>query len=189
MVIKMMSELIAKHDFFETGRKIELWGTLTICLGALIIAIGILSRMIFTPTLPIHPDYIRVYIIIGSILTATGFIINYYGLEWIKNEAKKTEKQLKKRKQTQQWTEVQKTYNEYIEHFGNQLLKGGISFASIGILTFTYAWAALKYLLRQYTDYDVFISLIIVTACLVTAAILLVSGQYWRNRAKKTDII
>ncbi|MFB0563696.1 MAG: hypothetical protein ACETWM_21055 [Candidatus Lokiarchaeia archaeon] len=184
-----MSELISKHDFFETGRKIELWGTLAICLGALIIAIGILSRMIFTPILPIYPDYIRVYIVIGSILTITGFIIKYYGLKWIRNEAQKTENQLKKQKQTPQWTQVQKTYNEYTEHFGNQLLKGGISFVSIGILTFTYAWVALHYLFRQYTDYDVFISLIIVTACLVTAAILLVIGEYWRNRAKKSDII
>lgn len=184
-----MSKIITKHDFFETGRKIQLWGTLTISLGALIIALGILSRMIYTPTLPIYPDYIRVYIISGSILAITGFIVSYYGLKWIRNEAQKTENQLKKRKQTQQWTEVQKIFNEYTEHYGNQLLKGGISFTSIGILTFTYAWVALHYLLRQYTDYDVFISLIIVTACLTTAAILLVCGQYWRNRAQKSDII
>ncbi|MGQ9719824.1 MAG: hypothetical protein ACUVXA_00680 [Candidatus Jordarchaeum sp.] len=184
-----MSEHIVKHDFFETGRKIQLWGTLITCLGFLIISTGILTRMIFTPIPPITPDYIRVYIISSIILTITGFTINYYGLKWIKNQAQQTKKQLQKQKQTQKWTEIQKTFNEYTDHYGNQLLKGGISFASIGILTFSYAWVALHHLLRKYTDFDVYLSLIIVVACLITTATLLAYGQYWKNRAQKNDII
>ena len=184
----MMSELLAKHEFIEIGRKIELWGTFITCLGIISIATGIITRMIYPPLPPIHPDYLRVYTIISIILTASGITTNYYGLKWIKKEAKKTEKQLKKARENQ-YEKFHKTFYDYMEHFGNQLLKGGISFASTGLLTFTYAWIAVNYLLRQYTDFDVYISLIIVTACLAAATVLLVFGEYWRTKAQKSDII
>ncbi|MEM3593737.1 MAG: hypothetical protein QXS27_03320, partial [Candidatus Jordarchaeaceae archaeon] len=100
-----------------------------------------------------------------------------------------TEKELKKTKENQEIEELKKTLNEYIEHYGNQLLKGAISFASTATITFTYAWIAVHNLFRQYSDYDVFLSLIIVTACLATTAVLITYGQYWRNRAQKQNII
>jgi membrane protein DedA with SNARE-associated domain len=140
--------------------------------------------MIFTPTPPIYPDYIRIFIILGASLIITGSIINYLASRWMKKE---TQKELKKTKKTQKLEELQKNLKDHTEHFGYQLQKSGIAFTSIGILTFAYAWIAVVYLLRGYSDYDVFLSLIIVTACLATAAILIVYGEYWRNRAKKTE--
>jgi membrane protein DedA with SNARE-associated domain len=140
--------------------------------------------MIFTPYPPTYPDYIRIFIILSASLIITGSIINYLTSRWMKKE---TQKELKKTKKTQKPEELQKNLKDHTEHFGYQLQKGGIAFASIGLLTFAYSWVAVNYLLRRYTDYDVFLSLIIVTACLATAAILLVYGEYWRNRAKKTE--
>jgi Na+/melibiose symporter-like transporter len=187
MVKKMMKEIIAKHEFIELGKKLELWGTLLVCLGVISISTGILARIIFKPLPPLFPDYLRVFLTIGFTLTILGIIITYYTLKWIKNNYKKTEKELKKAKENQK-TELKKTLNEYIEHYGNQLLKGAISFASTAAITFAYAWIAVHNLFRQYSDYDVFLSLIIVTACLATTAVLIVYGQYWRNRAQKQNI-
>ncbi|MEM2958765.1 MAG: hypothetical protein QW261_10760 [Candidatus Jordarchaeaceae archaeon] len=184
-----MNELVTKHEFIELGKKLELWGTLVVCLGVISISTGILARIIFKPLPPLFPDYLKVFLTIGFTLTILGIIITYYTLKWIKNNYKKTEKELKKTKENQEIEELKKTLNEYIEHYGNQLLKGAISFASTATITFTYAWIAVHNLLRQYSDYDVFLSLIIVTACLATTAVLITYGQYWRNRAQKQNII
>nr|MDO8079675.1 hypothetical protein [Candidatus Freyarchaeota archaeon] len=189
----MIGELLIKYDFLKIGRKLELWGTLVTTLGVISITTGILSRMIFTPIIPIYPDYIRIFVILGSSLIISGGIINYLTLRWMKKETQKTQNNLIKTKKTQEWEEFQKTSKDYIEHFGYQLQKGGISFASLGILTFAYAWVAVHNILKiyssynVYSNYDVFISLIIVTACLATAAVLLIYGDYWKNRAKKTE--
>lgn len=187
-VKKLMNELVTKHEFIELGKKLELWGTLVVCLGVISISTGILARIIFKPLPPLFPDYLKVFLTIGFTLTILGIIITYYTLKWIKNNYKKTEKELKKTKENQEIEELKKTLNEYIEHYGNQLLKGAISFASTATITFTYAWIAVHNLLRQYSDYDVFLSLIIVTACLATTAVLITYGQYWRNRAQKQNI-
>jgi hypothetical protein len=188
----MTKALRIKYDFLETGKKLELWGIFVTTLGAISITTAILSRTIFTPTIPIYPDYTKVFIILGTSLITLGSIINYLTLKWMKKETQKTQNNLKTKK-TQEWQQFQKTTKDYLEHFGYQLQKGGISFASLAILTFTYAWTAVHNTIKIYTshniytNYDVFISLIIVTTSLTTAAILLIYGEYWRNKAKKTE--
>jgi membrane protein DedA with SNARE-associated domain len=179
------SELITKYDFIGTGVKLELWGIFATCLGVVSITTEIVTRLIFTPYPPTYPDFIRIFIILSASLIIAGSIINYLTSRWMKKE---TQKELKKSKKTQKSEELQKDLKDHTEHFGYQLQKSGIAFFVIGVLTFVYSWVAVSTLLRTYTDYDVFLSLIIVTACFVTAAILLVYGEYWRNRAKKTEI-
>ena len=167
MVIKMKTELYVKYDFIKIGQKLELWGTLVTTLGVVSIATGILSRIIFLPVIPIYPDYIRIFIILSSGLIISGSVINYLASRWMKKETQKIQNNFKKTKKTQEWEELQKTSKDYMEHFGYQLQKGGISFASIGILTFSYAWIAVHNIFEiyssfnVYSNYDVFISLIL----------------------------
>lgn len=189
----MKTEILKKYNFLKTARKLELLGTLITTLGAISITTGILSRMIFTPILPIYPEHIIIFIVLGTSLITSGNITNYLTLKWMKKEARKTQNNLKKTKKTQEAEQLQKTTKDYMEHFGYQLQKGGISFASLGILTFAYAWTAVHNTIKIYTsyniytNYDIYISLLIVTASLTTAAVLLIYGEYWKNKDQKTE--
>lgn len=112
-------------------------------------------------------------------------------MRWIKKETQKIQDDLKNNKKIQELEKIQKTTKDYMEHFGYQLQKGGISFTSLAILTLTYAWIAAHDTFRTYisyniyTNYDIYVSLIIVTASLAVAATLLIYGEYWKNKAKK----
>lgn len=188
----MTSEKTKQH-FLETGKKLELSGTLITILGTIITATGTLSRIIFTSSPLIYSDYTITSIILGTSLITTGSIINYLTLKWMKREKQKIQNNLKNNKKTQELEKFQKTTREQMEHFGYQLQKGGISFASLAILTLTYAWIAVHNPLKIYTSYniytnhDIYISLIIVTASLATAAVLLIYGEYWKNKAQKQN--
>ncbi|MEM3586391.1 MAG: hypothetical protein QXO71_03620 [Candidatus Jordarchaeaceae archaeon] len=186
-----MNETMTEHNFFKTGKKLGLLGILITAMGAISISIGTISRMIFTPIIPIYPDHAKLLIIFGVSLIVSGSIINYITMRWIKKETQKIQDDLKNNKKIQELEKIQKTTKDYMEHFGYQLQKGGISFTSLAILTLTYAWIAAHDTFRTYisyniyTNYDIYVSLIIVTASLAVAATLLIYGEYWKNKAKK----